>query len=197
MTAGWRISRRPLIAAWPGVVAGGFLPAQECVLVFLILAAVGTAGCSSDELIGGGRIERTSYPPVTAQAPSKVPTSPDLPAAFPRDIPVVKGCYSVGEDRFGNGPTLEVRDFGQATMQSAGDLLIAAGYDRQQVLGMDVYIGTKYAVILGAGDLAGEPVLSYRVSSFADLPGMPKIPELKIPDLLSGRNSARATTDAG
>jgi hypothetical protein len=130
------------------------------------------SGCSTDDL-QGGKVHYSSYPPVSMLPPSS-PGSPVVPAAFPAEIPVVKGLYSL---RSGAGGTqvLTVTGITPDALVDARKLFIDAGFEPQTFVGQEAFMNTRYLVLLGSEDLPDSFTLTYTVTTMS-MPGIGSIP---------------------
>lgn len=156
----------------------GRAPAVLLAGCLALTCTIALSACSTDDL-QGGKVVYSSYPPVS-MLPPPPPGSPVLPAAFPRDIPVVTGLYTL-LTRPGGTQILTVTGITSEALADARNLLMAAGFEPQTFVGQEAYLGTTHLVLLGNEDLPGAFSLTYTVTAMT-MPGMGSIPP-SIPNL--------------
>lgn len=138
-----------------------------------------TAGCG-DVLTGD--VDLPTYPPVGTPPPPPAGAAA-LPAGFPREVPVLSGRYRVDSGPVGDSWALTVTDAGSGSLERAQRLLRDGGYEVEPVLGRDLYLGTRYVVTVAlAEDGHG---LDYTVVNTRAIPGLPPLPNLDVPTLIS------------
>ena len=140
------------------------------------------SGCS--DMLTGGQVDLPTYGPVTPPPPSPA-GSAELPASFPRDIPVPRGLYRVQPGPLPASLSLAVTDLDATALDQARRMLLDAGYQVEPVLGQDMFLGTRYIVtVTDVSSSERGRQLDYTVFDRNSISGMPSIPQLTIPTLL-------------
>ncbi|SKT94905.1 Uncharacterised protein [Mycobacteroides abscessus subsp. massiliense] len=153
-------------------------------LALLIVAHTACLACSLDEALGGGKVSFTSYPPVTSTTAAATAASTKTPRDFPREVPVVTGLYSPESSPFGDARAMTVTGIEPSALNQAKRLLTEADYAAIQAQGMDIFLGSKYAVMVSGEDSTGAFRLHYVAFPVEAVPGMPSMPTFTIPTLL-------------
>lgn len=151
-------------------------------MILVVTCAVVLTGCQS--ALTGGEIVTSSYPPVPS------PTSPDqgsrqVPAGFPRDVPVVDGRYRAIESDAVQPPAqvIEVSELGSQALPEAAKMLVAAGYEEEDFLGQKAFFGPRHLVTVTESHNGFAPVLLYLVTPTSALSGIPAIPQIDLDSL--------------